>query len=299
MNLENQYTYDFFEYTIVAHVLTFGYAAMASGLVYFLVTSRSLAPRYRLSSTLSAVVMASAFLELYVLSQRWETAFAWNGEAFALSGEGLFSNGYRYVNWSIDVPVLLTQLLIVMGVTGAAFRRTWLMFVGAGLAMVYTGYAGQFYEVEGSAPFYVWGTISTVFFLVILVLVGKTVFGNVHKLPEEARPLAKGVFWLLLTSWMLYPGAYLMPVLWDSPDGVVARQITYTVADVVSKVIYGVLLGVVAMKVSKAEGFEPARDSDVAQPRGGVTGELASSRPSSSRPSSSAPPSSRQRRTEA
>lgn len=289
MNFENQFTYDFFEYTIVAHVLTLGYAAMAGGLVYFLVTSRSVAPRYRLSSTLSAVVMASAFLELYVLSQRWETSFAWNGEAFALTGQTLFSNGFRYVNWSIDVPVLLTQLLIVLGVTGAAFRRTWVLFVGAGLAMIYTGYAGQFYEVEGSAPFYVWGTISTVFFVVILVLVGKTIFGNLHKLPEEARPLAKGVFWLLLTSWMLYPGAYLMPVLWDSPDGVVARQITYTVADITSKVVYGVLLGLVAMKVSKAEGFEPARDSDVSQSRGGLTGDLAGS----------AAPSSRQRSTEA
>ncbi|MGY1711545.1 bacteriorhodopsin [Geodermatophilus sp. SYSU D00758] len=227
-------------------------------------------PRYQLSSTLSAVVMVSAFLELLVISLQWRSSFAWDGEAYSRS-DALFSNGYRYMNWSIDVPVLLTQLLIVLGVTGSAFRRGWITFTVAGLAMVYTGYAGQFYEVERSAPFWVWGSVSTVFFLVVLVLVYRTVFGNVGRLPEEVRPLVRGVWWLLLVSWMLYPGACLMPALWDSADGVVARQITYTVADVVSKVVYGILLAVVARKVSKHEGHDEGVAADVTLPRGGIT----------------------------
>ena len=36
------------------------------------------------------------------------------------------------MNWSIDVPVLLTQLLIVGGITGLAFQRRWAAFVVAG-----------------------------------------------------------------------------------------------------------------------------------------------------------------------
>lgn len=271
MNFENLFEYNVFQYNIVSHVLTLGYAAMAAGLVYFLVTSGELLPRYRLSSSLSAVVMISAFLELGVLWLGWENSLAWNGEAFEQTGD-LFSNGYRYINWSIDVPVLLTQLLIVMGVTGARFRRTWALFVAGGLAMIYTGYAGQFYETTNTTPLYVWGAISTVFFLILLVLVRQTIYGNLDRLPAETRPLAKGVWWLLLVSWMLYPGGYLMPVLWDSADGVVARQITYTVADITSKVLYGVLLGVIARKVSKHEGYEPAREADVTLPRGGITG---------------------------
>ncbi|WKN30554.1 hypothetical protein PZB74_16435 [Porifericola rhodea] len=60
---------------------------------------------------------------------------------------------------------------------------------------------------------------------------------------------------------MLYPGAYLMPHLvgiggaFFNELGVVARQITYTIADISSKVIYGVLLTVVAQHMSKAEGY--------------------------------------------
>ena len=38
--------------------------------------------------------------------------------------------------------------------------------------------------------------------------------------------------------------------------GVVARQITYTIADVSSKVIYGIYLCLVAQVLSKAEGYQ-------------------------------------------
>lgn len=270
MNFENLYEYDFVSYTIVSHVLTLGYAAMAGGLVYFLVTARNVRSRYRLSAYLSAVVMVSAFFELYVLSRKWEESFVQEDGVFVV-GDTLFSNGFRYMNWSIDVPVLLIQLLIVLGITGAAFRRAWVVFVVGGLGMIYTGYVGQYYEVDRTAPFWIWGAISTVFFLVLLVLVYRTVYGNLPRLPAEVTGLVKSVWWLLFVSWMLYPGAYLMPAFLDGPEGVVARQITYTVADIVSKVIYGVLLGVIAQKLSRLEGFPDAEQSEVTMPRGGVT----------------------------
>ncbi|MFC0096405.1 bacteriorhodopsin [Micromonospora marina] len=271
MNFENTLSYNVDQFTLISHVLSLGFAVMAAGLVYFLATRRSVAPRYQLSSVLSAVVMVSAFFELLLLYQRWVGAFEWDGTAFVQSG-ALFSNGYRYVNWSIDVPVLLIQLLVVLGVTGRRFHLTWVAFVAGGLAMIYTGYAGQFHEVQRSAPFWVWGLVSTVFFVFLLVLVARTIFGSLDRLPPTARPLARGVWWLVLVSWLLYPGAYLMPALWDSADGVVARQITYTVADITSKVVYGVLLGIIARRISATEGYSPAVADEVALPRGGMTG---------------------------
>ncbi|MER7458158.1 bacteriorhodopsin [Micromonospora sp. NPDC126480] len=270
MNFENTFSYNVDQYTLISHVLSLGFAVMAAGLVYFLVTRGTIAPRYRLTSVLSAVVMVSAFFELFLLYQRWISAFRWDGTAFVQAGT-LFSNGYRYVNWSIDVPVLLIQLLVVMGVTGRRFHRAWVAFVAGGLAMIYTGYVGQFHEVERDAPYWVWGLVSTAFFGLLLVLVARIIFGNLARLPESARGTARAVWWLVLISWLLYPGAYLMPALWDSADGVVARQITYTVADIVSKVVYGVLLGIIARQVSVAEGYGPAGDDEVAAPRGGMT----------------------------
>jgi len=73
-----------------------------------------------------------------------------------------------------------------------------------------------------------------------------------------------GTIWtLFLFSWMLYPGAYLMPYLFSlgfepalSEAAVVGRHITYTIADVSSKVIYGILLTLTAQEMSKADGYD-------------------------------------------
>lgn len=137
--------------------------------------------------------------------------------------------------------------------------------------MVFTGYVSQFYEVDRSGPFWFWGAVSTVFYLEILVLVYRVIHNNLSRLPAETRGLARGVWLRLLISWTLYPGGYLVPVLLDGVDGVVGRQITYTFADITSKIIYGILLGVIARKISKREGFEPADQFDVTVPRGGIT----------------------------
>lgn len=100
------------------------------------------------------------------------------------------------MNWSIDVPVLLTQLLIVLGYTGRAFRRLWVQFVVAGLLMVYTGYVGQFREVTDPTWLYLWGMVSTVFFVWVLVLVRRTIFNPPEALPQKAAGLMRGVWWL-------------------------------------------------------------------------------------------------------
>ena len=266
VTFENLFTYAPVEYDVVFHVLTLGYAAQLGGLVFFLASKNSSAPKYRLSSILSAVVMASAFLELYVQADIWREAFILDPVTgqYVLGTATGFSNGFRYVNWSIDVPVLLTQLLIIVGLSGRKFTSNAVQFTIAGLLMIYTGYIGQFYEANApgggpTMPFYIWGAISTVFFFWILWLVYKNTYGALDRMPRQVHGMVKGVFWLLLVSWMLYPGAYLMPAFWFDAGGVVARQISYTVADITSKVIYGVLLTFIAQKLSAIEGYVPAQ----------------------------------------
>ena len=76
-------------------------------------------------------------------------------------------------------------------------------------------------------------------------------------IPAKGQKILDNIWILFLVSWFLYPGAYLMPHLagiegyFYSEDGVMARQLTYTIADVCSKVIYGVMLGNLAMTLSK------------------------------------------------
>lgn len=259
--MENFLEYTPVQWVVVTSFLTFGVAAMAAGFAYFWLTRDRVAPKYRLSSTLSAVVMVSAFLELGILLVNWRTAFAFDGTVWASAGS-TFTNAFRYMNWSIDVPVLLTQILVVFGFSGKQFTGPWMKFVLAGLLMIWTGFIGQFYEAAGIAyegvsiaPFWIWGVVSTLFFAYILYLVPKVIARGNRYLTPDAAGMMKHVRNLLIISWCLYVVAYLMPVISFTAWGVVARTIIYTVADVTSKVIYGVMLGHVARLRSLSEGY--------------------------------------------
>ncbi len=292
LSFENYFTYTPFEYYMSSHVLTLGFAVMAAALLYFVLTIRTVAPRYRTSSVLSVVVMVSAFLVLFFQQQSWTNSFGWDPElaAFvpigitsAIEGGGpeAFTNGYRYLNWLIDVPMLLFQILFIVEITGAQFRSYRNQFWFSGAGMIITGYIGQFYETAGKTYtiadqtisiggnlgwFYFWGFVSTVFFFHVLWLMYKITMEAKEKFEGRPSELMTPIWWLVFVSWMLYPGGYLMPVILDSSAGVVGRQLTYTVADVSSKVIYGIMLTVVAQARSQQLGYveEPEFQEQVA-----------------------------------
>lgn len=254
-------------YQMTSHILTLGYATMLASLFYFILTIKSVAPKYRISSVLSVVVMTSAFLLLYTQQENWTDAFAFNQETqkYVLAGGNdgdLFNNGYRYLNWLIDVPMLLFQILFVVSLTKSNFGSIRNQFWFSGAAMIITGYIGQFYEVTDFNLFMIWGAISTVFFFHILYLMNRVIKEGKEGLTPAQSKTLNSIWILFLVSWFLYPGAYLMPHLAGiegglyNEAGIVGRQMTYTIADVCSKVIYGVLLTVLAQQMSKAEGYD-------------------------------------------
>ncbi|GIK75739.1 MAG: xanthorhodopsin [Chloroflexota bacterium] len=259
LNFENQFAYSPMAYEMVAHVLTLGYAVMLAALAYFILTIRSVAPRYRISSVLSVVVMVSAFLLLYAQKASWTDAFTFNAATgmyeASVTGDR-FSNGFRYLNWLIDVPMLLIQILFVVEIARQRRNSMLFWFSLSGSMMIVTGYIGQFYETTNVTAWLVWGAVSTVFFVHVLYLMNRVINDGKREIPAAAARVMSAIWWLFLISWMLYPGAYLMPLFLNNEAGVVGRQMTYTVADISSKVIYGVLLSYAAMLRSRAEGYK-------------------------------------------
>lgn len=263
ISFENLYEYTPIQFEVVLSVFTLTAAVFAAVLVYSLATAGSIAPKYRLTSYLTGVVMVSATIELGLLALRWNSAFDYDGSMYVL-GDELFSNGFRYMNWLIDVPVLLTQLLIVVGITGKEFRKRWGAFVVAGMAMILTGYYGQFDEVEGGLQFWLWGAISTGFFVWLLIVANTTIKDAKANAPEHVRGLYSKVWILFLVTWNSYVIAYLMPQIAGSASSVVVRNLIYSFADIGSKAVYGILLAVIAQKVSAHEGFKPAIEAESA-----------------------------------
>lgn len=257
------------QFEFVSHVLTLGYAAMAAALFYFILTKNTALPKYRPSNVLSVVVMVSAAILLFMQQQSWQDAFVLNAARDGyVASEALFSNGFRYLNWLIDVPMLLIQILFVAGITGLAFKKYFIAFALSGSLMIVTGYIGQFFEPgrdsENIVWWIVWGLISTAFYIVVLVKITQVIKeGKSNMQNSSAKPLFAFILPLFYVAWTIYPVAYIVPVIAAGNEellglGLVLQQAIYTVADISSKIIYGVILSIVATKLSKEQGFKEA-----------------------------------------
>lgn len=255
------------QFELVSHVLTLGYAAMAASIFYFILTIKTNLPKYRPSSVLSVVVMISAFLLLYVQQESWVGSFTvlTVGNEISYVYSGTFSNGYRYLNWLIDVPMLLIQILFVVGVTSVAFKKYLTRFATYGTLMVVTGYIGQFYEPgfgfedpsSNTVMWLVWGAISSVFYIFVLIEITKVIKeGKANMKGSKGLSLFAFILPLFYVSWTIYPIAYIMPLWSNFQLAIVSQQVLYTIADVASKVVYGVILQIVSSMLSEEKGFK-------------------------------------------
>lgn len=260
-NIENLYSYSTVQYELIDHMLTMGIGAHIAALFFFLVVSRFVAPNYRIATALSGIVMVSAGLILYSQASQWTDLFSLNPSTGLYDrGEGTFTNGFRYVNWMVTIPCLITQLLIVLGIRGKQLASDATKLIIAAWGMIITGYIGQLYEVSDLGQLLLWGAISTVFFVYMNYIFGMRIFRSLSSMPPAAARVMRRVFGLMMFAWTLYPIAYLVPWLMPSAEGVVWRQAFFTVADVSSKVVYGIMITYIAIVRSAAEGYPEAVD---------------------------------------
>ena len=269
LNLPNFVEFSDPLYWIGSLSLTVAYGACFAFIVYFVLTSLQLAPRYKLVAILSAVVMASAGLSLLKEANLWAAAFDWNAatgtwrpDALSADGGSTFTNAFRYGNWTITVPLLLAQLPIALGLArGQIHKRATRMGI-AGVLMIWTGLVGQFGEVADRGLLNLWGLVSTAFFVWLLIEVIAVIrLGKAAALTAGGADLAKwphNLLFYMLFTWGLYPIAYALPQLGTTAEIAVAQQIVFTTADITTKLIYGVILSRYCLRRSALEGYGPA-----------------------------------------
>lgn len=187
--------------------------AHIAALVFFILVSRFVAPKYRVATALSCFVMVSAGLILNSQATMWTDAFIFNGSCYKL-GTLTFSNGFRYVNWMVTIPCLLTQLLIILNFRGKEFFSKAAALILFAWGMIITGYAGQLFEVSDTSQLMIWGAVSTIFFVIMNVIVGKSITSARSTMMGGTFSTIMKVFWLMMFARALYPIAYLLPVIY-------------------------------------------------------------------------------------
>lgn len=221
-------------YTLVYNVLSFGTAVMLGAFVYFLTQMNSVAKAYRSGVAVSAVVVGIAGYHYF----RMWSAFA--------SGE--MNEGYRYADWLITVPLLVIELLIVLGVANAERKKLMIRLVPATVLMIALGYPGEMSSDNGTKWLY-W-ILAMIPFLYILWVLNAQLKAAAQRETGAVSTAIKNATLVLLITWCVYPIAYLFPVFSDggnvSQNLEVLRQVGYTIADITAKGLYGLMILAIA-----------------------------------------------------
>ena len=268
-SIENLVTLTAEQYTNGSLILMVSYGAHFAFILFFLMMSLQLAPRYRIVPVLSAVVMASAGLSLLREFNIWQSSYELvDGMYRPLADGESFTNAFRYGNWTITVPILLTQLAIAFGIARPDLHKRAIRMIVPALLMIWTGLYGQFGETGDWSRLNIWGVISTVFFVWLIIEVRGVITLGIANSPAPLKAWPKNIWWYFLATWGLYPIAYALPQLGFNGDVVVIRQLLFSIADISSKLVYGLILSRYVLRRSALEGYVPAAEALETSPLG-------------------------------
>ena len=222
-----------------------GYISMGAAFVFFMSERGNVAPQYRTTMTISALIVGIAAFHYYYMRSVY-------AEFEVVSIE------YRYMDWIITVPLMALKFPSLIGkdaitdenIAGVGF--TGICFTGA-LVMIGFGYAGEAGLMPG-VPALVLGGVG---WAMIIVATGTPWTSGLgvdnDKISPELIWSANALRWFILVGWVIYPIGYLFsPEVDLLPGNQEAMAVAYNVADIINKIGFGVVAWMGARKATEA-----------------------------------------------
>ncbi len=248
------------QYTLVYNSFSFVIASMGAAFVFFLLVRGKVAPRHRMALTLSTLVVGIALYHYIRIFGSWSDAFSFTGGAWVQDGVP-FNEAYRYVDWLLTVPLLLAELVVVLKLDSGKTRSLLIRLSVAATAMIVLGYPGEIAAADSTARI-VWGVLGTLPFLYILYVLFGELGRSLGRQNESVRRLLSWLRYIIVVTWTVYPVAYILPVVIDDQVvAEVARQVGYSVADVLAKPLFGLLVLAIALAKSRQDGYVEEGDT--------------------------------------
>ncbi|WP_343601068.1 bacteriorhodopsin [Mycobacterium sp.] len=245
------------QFNTVYNVLSFSIAAQLFTAIFLLSVQPRVLARYRQAVVISAIVCGIAAYHYFRIFDSFRAAFVTSaqggrGTYVQAAGES-FNEGYRYVDWLLTVPLLLTELVVVLALARKLQTSLLYRLIPASALMIALGYPGEVSGENGLRNLF--GLLSTIPFLYILYVLFVELTRSLDRQPAGVRSTVSGLRFLLLATWGVYPLAYIIP-LYASSSGAaawVAKQGAYSVADILAKCLYGLLIYKIARLKSDAD----------------------------------------------
>lgn len=237
------------QYDLIYNAFSFGFATLAAATIFFWLGRSQVAPQYKTAMTITGLVTFIAAYHYFRISESWGLAFDVNDGVVTATGYA-FNQAYRYVDWLLTVPLLLVELILVMGLTRSETisRATRLGLLAA--LMIILGYPGEVAETLSARWF--WGLASMIPFLWIVYELFSGLSKSIASQPEDARGLISAARYVVIGSWAFYPIVYFAGTLGlDGGSTVVVIEVGYTIADITAKAVFGVLIFLIAVRKSQ------------------------------------------------
>ncbi|MEO7422929.1 MAG: bacteriorhodopsin-like [Ornithinibacter sp.] len=252
------------QYSTVYNLFSLVIASMLFTALFLLLSQGRVAPRYRTALVVSATVCGIAtyhYFRIFANFQESYPAGATVGADHVLSNIQ-FNEAYRYVDWLLTVPLLLVETIAVMALARSASRALLRKLVPASALMILLGYPGEIATDMGARA--LWGGLSTIPFLYLLYVLFVELSKSVARQPIQVQNSIKRLRISLLALWGVYPIVYLFPIIggdfFGGPNGFVLRQAGYSIADILAKAAYGLVIYKIARIKSGLEDSQYSED---------------------------------------
>jgi sensory rhodopsin len=224
-----------------------GYIAMGAAFVFFMSERSNVAPQYRTTMTISALIVGIAAFHYYYMRGVY-------------ADFGVVSIEYRYMDWIITVPLMALKFPSLVGkeaitdkkVAGLGF--TGICFTGA-LIMIGFGYLGEAGLMD-AIPALLLGGMG---WAMIVVATGTPWTDGLgvdnSKIAPELMWSANALRWFIVVGWIIYPLGYLFSPeveLIKMENGAEIMAVAYNVADIINKIGFGVVAWIGAKKATEA-----------------------------------------------
>lgn len=238
-------------FNLVYNSLSFAIATFGASTVFFFSQRSQVAPAYKTALTLSGIVCLIAFYHYLRMFESFNDAFTLiYGEVLVTGSE--FNVAYRYVGWLLTVPLLLLELILVMRLSKEETFSRGIKLTFAAILMVILGYPGEgLVDVSQLGTRWVYWLLAMIPFSYILYSLTVGLGNSISRQPKNVQGLVSNARWLLIISWAFYPIVYLFPMI-NPNASYVNVQVGYTVADVVSIGMFGVMIYIIAQRKSDA-----------------------------------------------
>ncbi|UOY05239.1 bacteriorhodopsin-like [Muricauda sp. SCSIO 64092] len=207
-----------------------GCMAMMAASAFFFLSMNSFDRKWKTSILVSGLITFIAAVHYWYMRDYW-------------SGVGESPTFFRYVDWTLTVPLMCVEFYLILKVAGAKKSLMWKLIL-ASVIMLVTGYFGEAVYTTGSGPA-LWGFVSG---LAYFYIVYEIWFGNAKKLAESAGGSVlqahKTLCWFVLVGWAIYPIGYMAGTTgwYDGLFEGLNMDVIYNIGDAINKIGFGLVV---------------------------------------------------------